>query len=178
MSDEYGNIVVIGAENKLAETRRIIQEADRKVVIMCPFTAIQYYLIEKLRKDYRIGHINGGTPGDKRHGILQDFQGDKLDLLICHPRVTRYGLNMNAGSHMIWFGPVYSALDFEQGSFRIRGPGTGKTWYVKLSASPIEREIFNIVENRMKDQEDTMSMADNLIANDLTKLYKDLRVAA
>ena len=157
--DSEGNSVMIGAEPKLQEVKRLIREAPRKTVIMCSFTSVQKYIIKELEGIYRVGHINGGTPTKERKKILDAFQGDGLDVLVCHPRPTRYGLKMHAASQMIWFGPVYSALDFEQGSFRIRGPGTGKTWYIKLSCSPLEREIYALIESRMQDQQGSMDVA-------------------
>ena len=164
--DGEGNPVMIGAEPKMQEVKRLIREAPRKTVIMCPFTSVQSYIIKELEGLYRVGLINGATPGKERQKILNAFQGDGLDVLVCHPRPTRYGLKMHAASQMIWWCPVYSALDFEQGSFRIRGPGTGKTWYIKLSCSPLEQEIYRLIENRMQDQQDSMD-ASQLV----TKVY-------
>jgi hypothetical protein len=155
---EEGEIVLIGAEHKMAETKRLIKETPRKTVIMSAFTAVQDYIISELEGMYRVGRINGSVNDRNRKKMLDGFQGDKLDILVCHPRTTRYGLKMHAASQMLWFGPVYSALDFEQGSFRIRGPGTGKTMYGKLAATPLERQVFDLIDRRMSDQQEMLSM--------------------
>ena len=154
--DEMGNPVLIGAEPKMKETKRLIREAAAKTVIMVPFTSVQHYIINELEGMYRVGHINGGTAMRDRKKILDKFQGDEYDILVCHPRTTRYGLKMHAASQMIWFGPVYSALDFEQGCARIRGPGTGSTLYIQLASTPLEHRVFNLLAQRMGDQEDIL----------------------
>lgn len=167
--DAEGNLVMMGAGPKIEELKRLIRETPKKTVIMSSFTAVQHYIINELKGQYKIGHINGGTPAKDRKKILDRFQNGDLDVLVCHPRPTRYGLKMHAASQMVWFGPVYSALDFEQGSFRIRGPGTGKTIYVKLSASKLEQEIYSLIESRMQNQQDSMT-----IAQGLTQVYTSL----
>lgn len=160
--DSEGNPVMIGAENKMVEAKRLIREAPKKTVIMSGFTSVQKYIIKELSGTYRVGHINGGTPGKMRKKILDQFQGDGLDVLVCHPRPTRYGLKMHAASQMLWWAPVYSSLDFEQGSFRIRGPGTGKTWYYMMSCTPLERQIYELIQSRMQDQQDSMEVGRGL----------------
>ena len=163
--DSEGDPVMMGAEPKMQEVKRLIREAPRKTVIMCSFTSVQKYIIKELSGLYNVGQINGGTPAEDRKKILDSFQSDRqdgLDVLVCHPRPTRYGLKMHAASQMIWFCPTYSALDFEQGSFRIRGPGTGKTWYIKLSSSKLEQDIYELIESRMQDQQDSMEVAQGI----------------
>lgn len=170
--DENGDPLMIGAEPKMNEVKRLIREAPRKTVIMSSFTSVQKYIIKELSGMYRVGQINGGTPTKERKKILDAFQGDGLDILVCHPRPTRYGLKMHAASQMIWFGPVYSALDFEQGSFRIRGPGTGKTWYIKMASSKLEQDIYNLIEARMQDQQDAMS-ASQLVSQVYSSFFEE-----
>jgi len=160
--DSEGNPLLIGAEPKLEAAKRLIREAPKKTVIMSGFTSVQKYLIKELSGTYRVGHINGGTPPKMRKKVLDAFQGDGLDVLVCHPRPTRYGLKMHAASQMLWWCPVYSALDFEQGSFRIRGPGTGKTWYYMMSCSKLEQDIYELIKSRMQDQQGSMEVAQGL----------------
>lgn len=160
--DEEGTPVMIGAKPKMDEVKRLIREASGKTVIMSRFTGVQRYIIQELRKDYRVGLINGGVKPKDRKRLIDEFQGDKLDVMVMHPQPTKYGLKLHAASQMIWFGPVYSSLEFEQGSARIRGPGTGKTVFIKLSACKLEREIYELIESRMQDQQDSMSIAQGL----------------
>ena len=160
--DEHGDKVLIGADKKIEEVKRLIRETPKKTVIMSSFTMVQHYIIDELKGLYKVGHINGQTPAKDRKKILDKFQKGDLDVLVCHPRPTRYGLKMHAASQIIWFGPIYSALDFEQGSARIRGPGTGKTVYVKLSACPLEREVYKLIDHRMEVQQESMDLAQNL----------------
>jgi len=167
--DQEGNPVMIGAKPKIEEVKRLIRETPRKTVIMAPFTSVQHYIIKELRGQYRVGHINGGVPTKKRKKLIDDFQNDRLDVMVMHPKPTKYGLKLHAASQMIWFGPVYSALDFEQGSARIRGPGSGKTVYVKLSSTELEQEIFELIEQRMANQQGSMS-----VAQGITQLYETL----
>lgn len=160
--DETGKPVIIGAQPKMDEVKRLIREASGKTVIMCKFTSVQTYIIEQLRKDYRVGLINGKVKAKDRKKLIDGFQGDKLDVLVMHPGPTKYGLKLHAASQMIWFGPTYSAMEFEQGCARIRGPGTGKTVYIKLSACELEQEIFQLIDGRMRDQQETMNIAQGL----------------
>lgn len=160
--DEDHTPVVIGAEPKMAEVKRLIREASGKTVIMSNFTSVQKYIIQELHKDYRVGLINGGVKAKDRKKQIDMFQNDELDVMVMHPKPTKYGLKLHAASQMIWFGSVYSALEFEQGSARIRGPGTGKTVYIKLSACKLEQEIYDLIDGRMQDQQDSMNIAQGL----------------
>ena len=160
--DQNGDPLLIGAQSKIDEVKRLIREASGKTVIMVPFTSVQKYIIKELRGQYKVGLINGGVPTKERKRLIDQFQNGDLDVMVMHPKPTKYGLKLHAASQMIWFGPVYSALEFEQGSARIRGPGTGKTVFIKLSACELEEEIFDIIQQRMQDQQDSMSVAAGL----------------
>ena len=160
--DEDGVPLMIGAKPKIQEVKRLIREASGKTVIMCPFTSVQKYIIQELRGDYKIGLINGKVGTETRKHLINQFQEGDLDVMLMHPRPTKYGLKLHAASQMIWFGPVYSSLEFEQGSARIRGPHTGKTVYIKLSASKLERDIYELIEQRMQNQQNAMAIATGL----------------
>lgn len=160
--DENGDPLLIGSKPKIDATIRLIRETPRQTIIMCPFTSVQKYIIKELGRQFKVGHINGGVPTRQRKVLIDKFQKEKLDVMVMHPGPTKYGLKLHAASQMIWYGPTYSALTFEQGCARMRGPGSGKTVYVKLSTCDLEREIFDLIERRMANQEGSMNVASGL----------------
>ena len=163
--DTEGVPLVIGAKNKVEELRRLAREAPGQMIVMSKFTAVQKYLIQELRKEFNVGHINGTVPSKERQRRIDDFQSGKLDLMVMHPGPTKYGLKLHAASHTTWFGPSYSALEFGQGSSRMRGPGTGKTSVIKLSCCPLEEEIFDMIEGRMIHEQETLRLAKDVDIN-------------
>lgn len=161
--DDDKTPIVVGAETKLAECRRLIREAPGKTVIMSRYTAIQHYIIKQLEKEFKIGHINGHVPTKKRTQLIHEFQEGDTQVMVMHPGPTKFALRLDAASQMIWFGPTHSTLEYEQGSARIRGPGSGKTTILKLSCSQFENKIFEHVENNQMEQRNAMDLYRELV---------------
>lgn len=53
--DEDSVPLLIGAKPKIEEVKRLIRETPKQTVIMSNFTAVQKYIIENLRGEYRVG---------------------------------------------------------------------------------------------------------------------------
>lgn len=145
--------VLCGAPGKLKELSRLIRDTPHKTVIMSGWTCQQQYIMDHLSKDYKVDLINGKVKSRARKAAIDRFQEGDTDVLVCHPKTTKHGIKLHAGSLLIWFGPRTSTEEFVQGSARIRGPGTGKTVWCELSCTDLEEKWFDIVKNRKQTQE-------------------------
>lgn len=167
--DAEGKPLLIGAEPKIKELKSLIRNAPKQTVVFSNFTAVIRYIVENLRGEWRVSTITGGVPTEERQKRIDAFQAGKLDVLVMHPRPTQYGLKLHAASQALWFGPIYSAMQFKQAGSRIRGPGTGKTSYGKISGCELEEQIYAMIEERIANEEETLN-----ISKSIQQIYQSL----
>ena len=145
---ETGEHVVCGAPEKIAAVKRLARETPKKTVIFSGWDCQQQYLVQQLKGEFKTDVINGSVPVKERAVKEKEFQEGDTDILICHPRTTKHGIKLHAGSLVIWFGPRTSTEEFVQGSARVRGPGTGATYWCELSSCKLDKDWFDIVKGR------------------------------
>jgi hypothetical protein len=167
--DNNGVPLLIGADPKIQALKRLVRETPKQTVIFSNFISVIKYILQELRSEWKCSFITGSVSAQERQRRIDAFQAGKLDVMVMHPRPTKYGLDLFEASQAVWFGPVYSAVEFKQGNSRIRGPGSGKTAHVMLSNSPLERAIYEMVERRVNDEEETLNMS-----RDIAQLYQTI----
>jgi SNF2 family DNA or RNA helicase len=90
------------------------------VVIWCTFRKSVQLLEDYLQHRGRVASLTGGTSGPDRTRIVDDFQSGKIDLLLAHPAVGRFGLNLSNANSVLKLERTWNADYDYQSDFRVR----------------------------------------------------------
>lgn len=71
-------------------------------------------------KEIRLADLTGATKQDKRAEIVEAFQGGGLDLILAHPAVGKYGLDLYNAKSVIYLERGHNADDYYQSLNRVR----------------------------------------------------------
>lgn len=99
-------------------------------IIWTSFKSTAKYMTEKLRKKYRVAALTGDTANDERQNIVDKFQSGKLDIIVAHPAVGKFGFTLTAARTAIYLERNYSGDDYYQSLHRIRRIGTTESPHV------------------------------------------------
>jgi SNF2 family DNA or RNA helicase len=158
------NTMTFDYKNKLQILRELIDEADKKVIVYCPFKMGVDMLAEILRKDYDVEKVYGDTPKAERDKIFNLFQhGSSPKVLVAHPKVAAHGLTLTAANMIVWWSPTTSAEIYEQACGRIRRPGQDtKCLIVHIENSAIERKVYKSLSEKGNVQGELLRMYQEL----------------
>lgn len=145
-----GKAARFDCSNKLAVLKGLIDEADKKVIVYCPFKKGVDELYTLLSKDYDVAKVYGDTSKAERDKLFTLFQqGASPRVLVAHPQVMAHGLTMTAASMIAWWSPTTSAEIYEQSCGRIRRPGQDShTHVVHIENSAVERKIYRSLKEK------------------------------
>lgn len=144
-----------------------IEQAAAKVLVIVPFKGIIYQLQQEIEaqwsKDgsaWECDVVNGDVSPKNRTAIFQRFKTDpNLKMLLCHPKVMAHGITATEADMMVFYAPIYSNEESQQVMERINRPGqTRKMTIIRISASSIERNIYDQVEGKRLSQESILEM--------------------
>lgn len=162
--DQY---IVIPHGPRLDVLKESIEQASAKVIVVVPFKGIARVLREELqdwhdkKKDgKRVEIVNGDVKPADRNRIFQDFRDDPtLTEIVCHPAVMAHGLTLTQADTLVYYAPIYSNDLAQQVNDRINRPGqTLKMTIVRISASPLERSIYALLDTRAQTQENMLAL--------------------
>lgn len=106
-------------------------------------------LLEKLeKKGYSVGLLTGETSNAMRDKIVQDFQNGKIDVIIAHPGVGKFGLTLTAAKTVIYVERSYNGDDYYQSLHRVRRIGTKHSPHVILLLSSILERLKDEVKEK------------------------------
>ena len=133
-----------------------------KVIIFAPLTGVIHALYEALKKDYSCEIIEGSTSGSKRDKVFSDFSNAKNpQIIIAAPQCMSHGLSLHQQCHtVIWYSGIASNETFTQANARTVRPGqTHHTNIFLISASPVERKIYQTLRERGRFQDIVLDLA-------------------
>lgn len=87
------------------------------------------------KKKYRVGLLIGKTKDKTRDDIVQEFQNGLIDVIVAHPKVGKFGLNMTAARTAIYAERSYDGDDYYQSLHRVRRFGTKHSPHVIILLS-------------------------------------------
>jgi len=185
--DDTGETQLVDAPARLEAVKEIIEEADRKVIIWCPFKHAMNMLKRELsvwrqkqmsnpgkdmadmmlgRSSQYVEMINGDTSAGERARIITAFQQDDQDpkVLIAHPATAAHGLTLVSANVAIWYGPTFSAELTEQANARINRPGQKHHMtIIQLGGHPIEWAAYDVATAKSDRQNKVLDMYRKLI---------------
>lgn len=171
--DDSGAAALVDPGDRLAVVQEIVDEADRKVIIWCPFKHAME-LIKTTLND-AAGYtqaeiINGDVSGPERARIITEFTDEShpLKVLVAHPATAAHGLTLVSANISVWYGPTFSAELKAQADGRIVRPGQKHHMtIIHIGATKLEWEAYGVANDKMDRQEKILSMYRNLLDNPL-----------
>lgn len=146
---------------RLKVLEEIIEQASHKIIVFASLTSVVNMLYTELSKTYKCAKITGEVSRAARDRIFADFQSSDIPrIIVADPRTMSHGLTLTKASTTIWYGPTDKAEVYQQANKRMDRPGqVNKMLIVRLSATPIEREIYKRLDNRETMQGLVLKMA-------------------
>ena len=145
--DEAGEAVEVHAE-KLERLAELIEEAAGEHVLMFyQFKHDVPRIMAKL-KGLRVRKYEGADD-------LRAWNAGDVDVMLAHPASTAYGLNMQAGGHVIvWFGTGFNAELYTQAVARLYRQGQRHTTRVfrLVVRGTVDEDASRAVKNKLDSQ--------------------------
>lgn len=138
-----------------------IEEASAKVIVVVPYKGIITALERDLVKEgLTVAVLNGDVSIRRRNDIITAFTKEvDPHVLLCHPKVMAHGLNLTVADTLVFYAPIYSNEESQQVMDRINRPGqTRKMTIIRLGATQLEWNIYNVVEGRRLTQESILEL--------------------
>lgn len=148
--DAASNSISIDHKYRLNELDNIYKQLPKKkLVVFATFTASVNALVDHFKGKAK--KIDGSVNLKKRSAIIEEFQEDNLEILICQPAAISHGVDLFAANIIVWFGPCYSNKHFAQCNRRIRRSGqTRPQLIIKFQSTKVERKIYAALEKKQK----------------------------
>lgn len=121
------NTSLLGGANhgaKWEALKELLEYVQLPAIIWTNFKETAKQLEEFLPKTLKKAVLTGDTRKEDRHDIVQRFQQGKLDILIAHPGVGKFGLTLTACKTAIYLERNFSGDDYYQSLHRIKRIGT------------------------------------------------------
>ena len=151
MYDEERNIHEIHTA-KIEALEEILEEVNG-VFVFYNFKH-DLYRIEKALKAYNPKRLEGPKEKD-------EWNANKIKLLLSHPASSSYGLNMQEGGEaVVWFGPTWALELYLQANARLRRQGRTRPVIVIqiVAEGTIDEDIVKAVEGK-EDKQDALMNA-------------------
>lgn len=155
-----GEVVEVDCSPRFEVLDELIEQTSEKVLVFAAFRAVLQRLEQHLSKKYSVGVIDGSVPESERQKIVRGFQtATHPRIIVAHPKTTSHGLTLTAANLTVWFGPVFSAEQYIQANNRTDRPGQrNPVTIAHIAASPLERELFKVLQGRVTTQNDVLRL--------------------
>lgn len=172
--DSKRNIYKLDGDARLQALTDIIDAAQGKVIVFVSYLHALHGVYDHLIKHAQAKHggaahhymphlIAGETPPKARTAIFNTFQNtDHRGPLVAYPKCISHGVTLTAADTAVWFGPPLSAEVYDQGNARIRRVGQKrKQLFAHLSSTPIEKQVYNLLTNRLMQQDSFLHLLED-----------------
>jgi SNF2 family DNA or RNA helicase len=135
---------------KQRKLRALVARLSPPIVIFCKYLA-EIPLIKAALpqgEGERVEVLTGAIVGDERTQLINDFQANKIDYLICQMRTGGVSIELTAAATLVFYSLNFSLIDFEQvcGRFH-RGSQTREVnVYVLYAVDTVDQEIADEIE--------------------------------
>ncbi|SDY13775.1 DEAD/DEAH box helicase [Eubacterium barkeri] len=136
---------------KIDALRELVEAASGKSLLV--FYSFRHDLqrIKKAlaKQKLRIGELK--TPAD-----IEAWNTGKLDILLAHPASAAYGLNLQAGGHIVvWFGLTWSLELYQQANARLHRQGQEETVIIHhlITQGGMDEQVMDALNHKCRAQD-------------------------
>lgn len=167
---DTGEVIEFDASSKLSELLNVIQEASHKTLVFCSYQH-SIALVQNFLNKHKISceTIHGGVTANKRTDIFNRFQKQAdPQVLIIQPQAAAHGVTLTAANTVCWFSPTTSAESYLQANARVHRAGQrNPCLVVHLCSSPVEKKLYQALEDRTLAQGNLLDMFRNFLGGGL-----------
>ena len=149
---DNGESLLFDIKNRYNVLKEVIDETEQKVLVFVPFKHVLSTLADKLRSDdITCELIYGAVSAAERTITFKKFQ-DQPDprVLLIQPQAAAHGVTLTAADTVVWWGPTSSLEIYYQANARVHRAGQiHKCTVVQLQGSPVERHVYNMLDQRI-----------------------------
>lgn len=154
------------SDAKLRALEDIIETAgDEPVLVFYQFRHELSRLLERFKALQPVTF--SGEPD-----ILRDWNAGRIRLLLCQPASVQYGLNMQAGGHIIvWYTPTWNLEQYQQANARLHRQGQERPvlCYRLICEGTIDERVISAVNGKHSAQESLLAMIRDFYAEKTNK---------
>jgi SNF2 family DNA or RNA helicase len=154
------------SDAKLRALEDIIETAgDEPVLVFYQFRHELSRLLERFKPLHPVTF--SGEPD-----ILRDWNTGRIRLMLCQPASVQYGLNMQAGGHIIvWYAPTWNLEQYQQANARLHRQGQERPvlCYRLICEGTIDERVISAVNGKHSAQESLLAMIREFYAEKTNK---------
>lgn len=154
------------SDAKLRALEDIIETAgDEPVLVFYQFRHELSRLLERFKPLHPVTF--SGEPD-----ILRDWNTGRIRLMLCQPASVQYGLNMQAGGHIIvWYAPTWNLEQYQQANARLHRQGQDRPvlCYRLICEGTIDERVISAVNGKHSAQESLLAMIRDFYAEKTNK---------
>ena len=101
---------------------------------------------------------------------LDDWNRGNIKVLLAHPASAGYGLNMQAGGHIVvWYGLTWSLEQYQQANARLYRQGQDKPVIIHhiVAADTIDERVLWSLRNKKKGQDSLMAAVKEIVRDNI-----------
>ena len=151
-------VIEFDISNRFAELLSVIEGTEHKVLVFVPFRHVMDMLQDKLvdyfKDEQAVSMIRGGVAAGVRADIIKQFQNEHNPrVLLLAPTATAHGITLTRADQIVWWGPHPSTEIYLQANARAHRAGqTNKVTVTHLQGSPVERRMYDMLQNKVDAQ--------------------------
>lgn len=131
----------------------LLEQADEPVLVFYNYR----HELERIRRNHPDAVPFSGEPE-----ILKRWNDGQIRVMLCHPASVGYGLNLQAGGHIIvWFSPTWNLELYEQANARLNRQGQTRPVIIYHLVCP--GTMDEVVMSALRQKADTQTAVMNYI---------------
>jgi hypothetical protein len=158
------NPLLIGGKddsNKWKAAVEMLEYEQSPTIVWTAFIDTANHLTAALQaKKFVVGRLTGSTAQGERQAIVNSFQNGQLDVVVAHPAVGKYGLDLYNAKTVIYLERTHDGDSYYQSLNRVR--------HIEAKTSP---HIVHLLSSRPEDKGGTI---DNVIDQVLRTKREDV----
>ena len=133
-------------DSKLEALKEIIEAAgDEPVLVFYNFKFEKERILDEFKEAVEL----------KDEATAVAWNDRRIKLLLAHPASSGYGLNLQAGGHIIvWISPTWNLEQYQQANARLFRQGQKEPVIIQhiLAEGTIDNHVMNVLEGKDKEQ--------------------------
>lgn len=147
---------------RLDALTEICREASAKILVFAPLTSVVEMVYRHLSKEFSVERVTGSVSAKQRGEIFQAFEAEEAPrVIVADPGTMAHGITLVRANTIVWYGPTDRPEIYQQANARINRPGqTRKMLVARLASTPVEKEIFRRLQEKISLQGAILKMVE------------------